>query len=52
MNMPDIDFAFVILHYVAFDMTTECVDNLLNRFGNDNILIVIVDNSSPNSSGK
>ena len=52
MNQTTIDFAFVILHYVVFDMTIECVDNLLQRFGEDNILIVIVDNSSSNGSGK
>ena len=52
MNKPTLDFSFVILHYVAFDMTVECVDNLIKRFGNNNILIVIVDNASPNGSGK
>ena len=45
-------YGFVILHYMAFDMTTKCVTNLLDRFGNYNIRIVIVDNASPNGSGQ
>lgn len=45
-------FGFVILHYLAYDMTCECVDNLLTRFGAYDIHIVIVDNASPNGTGK
>lgn len=44
-------FGFVILHYMAFDMTVKCVSNLLQRFGKYNIEIVIVDNASNNGSG-
>lgn len=43
---------FVILHYYAYDMTVECVNNLLKLFSNDEIKIVIVDNGSKNNSGK
>ena len=44
-------FGFVILHYIALDMTTECVNNILQKFGNQDIIIAIVDNASPNNSG-
>lgn len=45
-------FGFVILHYNALDMTKECIGNILNLFNNKDIIIVIVDNASPNGSGK
>ncbi|MBQ6779621.1 MAG: glycosyltransferase family 2 protein [Treponema sp.] len=44
--------AFVILHYLAYDMTYECVSTLLNNFGESEIHIVVVDNASPNGSGQ
>ena len=44
-------FGFVILHYYAYDMTVECVNNLLNLFSTNDIKIVIVDNGSKNKSG-
>ena len=42
---------FVILHYMAYDMTCKCVDNLIRRFSKNDIRIVIVDNCSPNGTG-
>lgn len=47
-----IEYGFVVLHYMAYEMTMECVSNLLQSFGSDNIKIVIVDNASSNGSGK
>lgn len=44
-------FGFVILHYMATEMTIEAVDQLLKNFSDFNIEIVIVDNASPNQSG-
>lgn len=44
-------FAFVILHYLAEEMTCECVDKLISRFGNAPMHIVVVDNGSANGSG-
>lgn len=41
-------YGFVILHYNAYEMTMECVESLLGRFGCYNIHIVIVDNGSSN----
>jgi len=42
---------FVILHYLAYDMTFECVSTLLHNFGDKDIQIIIVDNASSNGSG-
>ena len=47
-----IKYGFVILHYMAYDMTVECVSNLLHYFEKDSIKITIVDNASGNGSGK
>lgn len=46
-------FAFVILHYLAEEMTKECVGQIYKTFPDKfNYKIVIVDNASPNGSGK
>ena len=45
-------YSFVILHYMALEMTEQCVDLLLQNFGEDSINIVIVDNASSNGSGQ
>lgn len=45
-------FAFVILHYLAPEVTIECIDLILKNFGNHDINIVVVDNCSPDGSGK
>lgn len=44
--------AFVILHFVAFEMTCKCVDNLLNTINDEPIFIIVVDNGSANKSGE
>lgn len=44
-------FGFVILHYLAIDMTKECIDTLLMHFSRYNIQIAVVDNCSSNDSG-
>lgn len=43
---------FVVLHYMAYEMTVECISSLLQHFGKDDIKIVVVDNASNNGSGK
>lgn len=45
-------FSFVILHYQASDVTRKCVDNILSRFPGEDVSIVVVDNCSPDGSGK
>lgn len=50
--ISSIKYGFVILHYITYEMTEECVALLLKQFGGYNIHIVIVDNASPNGSGE
>lgn len=47
----DKKIGFVILHYLAYDMTKQCVDTLLHNFNVKDIRIIIVDNASTNDSG-
>lgn len=42
--------AFVVLHYLSFDDTRECVSSIVENVGTDDYRIVIVDNNSPNDS--
>ena len=51
---------FVILHYMAYEMTVKCVENLLSQNftsilspdDKEQIQVVVVDNASPNGSGQ
>lgn len=43
---------FVILHYITIEDTVACVDSLVRLNNNEKINIVIVDNASPNGTGK
>ena len=45
-------FAFVILHYLVPDITCECIDLLLELPGAEAVHVVVVDNASPDGSGK
>ena len=42
---------YIVLHYISYDMTYECVESLLRIINAENSHIVIVDNGSPNNSG-
>ncbi|MDB8558257.1 glycosyltransferase family 2 protein [Turicibacter sanguinis] len=44
--------AFVILHYNNYLDTIECIDSIINNINHKNYHIVVVDNQSPNNSGK
>ncbi len=46
-----ISCGFVVLHYQSFEMTTRCVDTLLEHLGSQPCFVVVVDNGSPNGSG-
>lgn len=50
--MEKIKYGFVVLHYQALDMTIECIENLLDNYGSKSIHIAVVDNKSPNGTGK
>lgn len=44
--------AYVILHYQEYDDTIECAESIKKMHGSDKANIVIVDNASPNETGK
>ena len=41
---------FVVLHYLAYEMTLQCTESLLGLAGEKHV--VIVDNASPGGSGQ
>lgn len=45
------EICFLVLHYLAYEMTKECVDTLLSVFAGRKFHIVIVDNGSANETG-
>lgn len=45
-------FGFVILHYMAYEMTVDCVEHIQKMASDIAVQIVIVDNASLNNSGK
>lgn len=49
MDMPLV--TFVILHYMALDVTINCINSILNKMTYQNFKIVIVDNGSGNNTG-
>ena len=48
--MTDYKIGYVILHYLTYDVTIECVEKVLNQLGKNDV-IVIVDNGSHNKTG-
>ena len=50
--MENKKFAFVILHYYTVEDTINCVKSIKELENYENVEIVIVDNASPNGSGK
>lgn len=45
-------FTFVILHYITTPDTVECVESILQNIGYADFNIIVIDNGSPNDSGK
>lgn len=43
---------YVILHYLSIEDTEECVSSILNYSQQKGCFVIIVDNCSPNNSGK
>lgn len=43
---------FVVLHYLTTDDTVECVSSIRRCCADGEYQIIIVDNASPNKSGK
>lgn len=46
-----INFTFVILHYLTYEDTKECIDSIKNNIKYDDYHIIVVDNASSNNSG-
>ncbi len=47
-----ISFCFLILHYMNIELTFKTVESVLNLYNFNDSQIIIVDNASPNGSGK
>ncbi|ELC8439506.1 glycosyltransferase [Clostridium perfringens] len=43
--------SFVILHYMSYEDTVECIESILNNIEYSNYNIVVIDNNSTNDSG-
>lgn len=50
--MSDYRYGFVILHYMAQSVTEQCIKSLKALDEAEHSIIVIVDNASPNGSGR
>lgn len=45
-------FTFIILHYITMKDTEECIESILQTIKYANFNIIVIDNGSPNDSGK
>lgn len=52
MNKNKVDIIFVVLHYNVINETNNCVESIKKNIDRSSFHIVIVDNASPNGSGK
>lgn len=50
--MKKYKFNFVILHYLTIEDTTNCIESIRNKCCNYEYKIIVIDNASPNNSGK
>jgi len=50
--MLDYSISFVILHYNVLNETYKCIDSIKKRMDTTHYSIVVVDNKSPNDTGK
>lgn len=46
------DICFVVLHYMAFKATVAAVNSIMEKCDTKNYKVIIVDNASPDQSGK
>lgn len=52
MQEGRVKYAFIILHYQSYEETIQCVESIKRIDGSNSSKIVVVDNASPNESGK
>ena len=45
-------YVFLILHYQSLDLTNKCIESITEKCADYDYHIVVVDNASPNNSGK
>lgn len=45
-----VKICFVILHYMSYDDTKECIESILNNISYNNYEIIVIDNNSTNDS--
>ena len=51
-DMKKYKVVFVVLNYMNYDDTTECIESICENIDTDRFHIVLVDNNSPDGSGK
>ena len=51
-DMKKYKAVFVVLNYMNYDDTTECIESICENIDTDRFHIVLVDNNSPDGSGK
>lgn len=51
-NCPTKSVFFLILHYQTIEDTKECINSILANIKYDNYNIIVVDNGSPNGTGR
>ena len=50
--MKKVKLVFIILHYQTINMTKQCIAQLFKTFDMSEHFIIVVDNKSPNGTGK
>lgn len=50
--MKQYKFTFVILHYLTMEDTIDCIESIRDKCRNFQYRIIVVDNASPNNSGR
>lgn len=45
-------FAFVILHFLDFEITVSCIETIRKKINYNDYVIIVVDNGSPNKTGE
>jgi len=45
-------FGFVILHYLSIELTEKCINSIIEFIDTNEYEIIVVDNASPNNTGK
>lgn len=52
MSKTKHEFVFIILHYLTDDTTQSCIDSIIKTSVSGSYKIIVVDNNSPNKTGR